>query len=152
MKLYNNPRTCTSCGYTIDQCLCGKPRNTSGDVVKFPNYNDLRNNNDYSLTGRVNRSDPETRKIMEELNPIDGENLDNFIQRTIIAEEKLCEYSMQHHMYGTKKAWACHTTSRYCFICTLVQFVNVHRMILETYPEPTKKKLKIGDDGQIYII
>ncbi len=123
--------TCSSCGFEKRFCMCGKKINTSGEHVMYQNYTDLRGiGSDYST---IRRSDPSGqklgRKFMEELMPVDKETLLNWYHRSEIAEDKLCEYSIQHHIYGTKKTWTCHDSSRYCFICTLVQYVNSHRII-----------------------
>lgn len=121
--------TCNGCGYEKRHCMCGRKRNTSGDYAAYQNYRDYRNINDYAMTARINRTSVEERKIMEELLPVDGELLTTYIKRSSVAEQKLTEHSIQHHLYGTKKVWACHTSSRYCFICTMAQYVNVHRAL-----------------------
>ncbi len=135
--------TCKSCGYENANCICKnnnqlgtiKNRNTSGETRLYQNYNDMRNTNDYAMTSRINRTSAEERKIMEELLPVDGELLTTYIQRTDIAESKLCEHSIQHHLFGTKRTWSCHTSSRYCFICTLAQYINVNRSLYNSLQE-----------------
>jgi hypothetical protein len=117
--------------------MCGRRKNTSGDYTAYNNYTDYRNTNDYAMTARISRTSSEDRKIMEELLPIDGEPILNFIQRTDIAESKLTQYSVQHHLYGTKRVWSCHTSSRYCFICTMAQYINVNRAIYKSLSEIT---------------
>lgn len=130
-----NEKTCTHCGFQRSQCVCGKKRNTSGDVALFNNYTDFRGTADYALTSRISRTNPSERKLMEELQPIDGEELTTFIKRTDIAEEKLNEYSIAQHLWLTKKGvWACHSGSRYCFICTLVQLNNCNKAFLSILP------------------
>lgn len=136
--------TCPHCDYPKRDCHCGRRKNTSGDYVAYNNYTDYRGTDNYAMTARINRGvSPEERHIMEELQPMDEELLSNYIKRTEIAEHNLCKYSIQHHLYGTKKVWACHTSSRYCFICVLVQFVNVTRAIFQFIGEEEAKKIVI---------
>jgi hypothetical protein len=139
--------TCQHCGYEKRNCMCGRKRNTSGDYVAYNNYTDYRNINDYAMTARINRTSAEDRKIMEELLPIDGEPLDNYIERTNIAEQKLTEHAIQHHLYGTKRVWSCHTSSRYCFICTMAQYINTTRSILMMMKDLEKTKYIINVDN-----
>lgn len=134
--------TCTHCGYLKEQCQCGKKRNTSGDVVMFNNYTDQRGTSDYSLTSKIGyASDDRIKpkmKLMDELHPIDGEKLLTYLKRTEIGEIELSTYSIAQHLWLTKKGvWACHSSSRYCFICNLVQFNNVNRAIFETLQQLT---------------
>lgn len=124
--------TCASCGYEKRNCMCGRPKNTSGEYTMYQNYKDFRNTPDYAMTARINRSSAEDRKIMEELLPTNNENVITFLQRSDLASSKLIEYSINHHLYGTKRVWSCHTTSRYCFICTLSQFLNILRSTLSS--------------------
>jgi hypothetical protein len=124
--------TCSSCGYEKSQCHCGRKRNSSGEYTAYNNYTDYRNTSDYSMTARINRTQSSDRKIMEELLPINGEPILTYLARTDIAETKLTEYSIQHHLYGTKRVWSCHTSSRYCFICTLAQYVNTNRTLFKS--------------------
>lgn len=119
--------TCPHCDYPKSDCHCGRKINTSGDYVAYNNYTDYRNTADYAMTARINRTSSEDRKIMEELLPVNGETVFNFLKRSDIAEQKLIEYSLQHHLYGTKRVWSCHTSSRYCFICNLSQYLNMLR-------------------------
>lgn len=127
--------TCPSCGYEKKNCMCGRKKNTSGDYVAYQNYTDYRNTNDYAMTQRINRGSSEERKIMEELLPVSGEKLTTFLKRTEIGEQKLIEHSIQHHLYGTKRVWSCHTSSRYCFICTTSQYLNVNRSLFISLQE-----------------
>lgn len=127
------------------QCVCGKKRNTSGGVVAYSNYRDMRYTDDYAMTSRINRTSAEERKIMEELLPIDGESLDNFVKRTAIAEQKLVEHAVAHHLYGTKRVWSCHTTSRYCFICTMAQFIECTRAILMSFQNVEDVLIRVDD-------
>jgi len=126
--------TCKSCGYEMKYCICGKKKNSSGDVQLYQNYNDYREASyqNYAVTSKINRTTREERKIMEELSPVDGELLSTYLKRTEIAEHELIQYSIHYHLYGTRKgAWACHTGSRYCFICSTAQYLNVNRAIYE---------------------
>ncbi len=112
--------------------MCGRKKEISTNEYRmFNNYTDYRNlgHNDYAMTSRINRSSASERKIMEEFHPIHEETLTNYLKRTDIAENKLCEYGINHHLFGTKKTWSCHESSRYCFICTFAQYINTHRAI-----------------------
>ncbi len=125
-------KTCTHCGFTRSECICGKKRNTSGDVVAYQNYTDYRGFSDYATTRRISQAESK-QKYMEELHPLQSENLSAFFQRTQTHIQQLNEYSIQHHLVGTKKgAWQCHTSSRYCFICVQVQLTNLLTSIIET--------------------
>lgn len=140
--------TCSGCGYEKKNCMCGRKKNTSGEYAMYQNYTDFRNSNDYAMTARINRTSSEDRKFMEELMPVNGELLITYIQRSEIAEQKLIEHSIQHHLYGTKRVWACHTSSRYCFICTMAQFLNVNRAmftLLPTIRNLENIKIKVDD-------
>ncbi len=97
----------------------------------YTNYNDYRNDSNapYSMTARINRSPEIARKFMEELQPVNDEMLTNFYTRTEIAEKELVSYGIHQHLYGTKRVWSCHTSSRYCFICTKAQYIDIHRSI-----------------------
>lgn len=139
--------TCKSCGYENKHCICNQenqhgtiyPRNTSGNKRMYQNYTNYgaKEYDDYSRTSRIHKQNPQERKIMEELHPIDGELLITFLQRSEIAEQKLTEYSYNQHIYNTSKTWSCHTTSRYCFICVMLQYVNVNRALFENLQEIT---------------
>lgn len=117
-------KTCQSCGYTMEHCECGRKKNTSGSTVKYQNYQSYPQESDYAMTQRISRTSHEEIKIMQELNPVDGEPLETYLKRKSIAEAKLTEYAITHHLYGTKRAWSCHTSSRYCFICTMAQLID----------------------------
>lgn len=132
--------TCPHCDYPRSDCHCGRKKNTSGQYVAYNNYTDYRNINDYAMTARINRTSAEDRKIMEELLPMDNEPLDNYIQRSAIAEQKLTEHAIQHHLYGTKRVWSCHTSSRYCFICTMAQYININRSLFMMLKDLEKTK------------
>ncbi len=139
--------TCDTCGYEKRNCMCGRKKNTSGEYVMYQNYKDFRKIDDYAMTARINRTQTEDRKIMEELQPMDGEFLSNYIKRTELAEQKLIEYSINHHLYGTKRVWSCHTSSRYCFICTMAQYLQNNRSILLSLEKSTERyQIKIKDD------
>ncbi len=131
-------RTCTHCGFAMYECTCGKKRNTSGEVVAYQNYTDYRGFSDYATTRRITHEENK-QKYMEELHPLSGETLLAFFKRTQTHIQQLNEYSIQHHLVGTKKgAWQCHTSSRYCFICVQVQLTNLLCSIIETLPQLRK--------------
>ncbi len=128
--------TCPSCGYEKVHCICNNRnqagttnlRNTSGQTRKFQNYQNYSDHDDYAETSRIYRGSDE-EKFMAEFYPIDGETMDIYIARTQLAEEKLIEHSMYKHIFGGRKPWPSHTSTRYCPVCTLCQFVNIHRDI-----------------------
>ncbi len=72
---------------------------------------------------------------MEELIPVDNEEILTFIKRTDIAESKCLKYGYNHHLHGTKRVWSCHTSSRYCFICTMCQLLETNRAIAYSLPK-----------------
>ncbi len=137
--------TCQSCGYEKKHCICNAKdtygtihlRNTSGKRRMYQNYSNYHSKDyeDYSRTSAIRPQNVQERKIMEELHPINNELLITFIERTAKAEEKLTEYALNHHVYGTSKTWSCHTTSRYCFICVMSQFIDVNRALYESLQE-----------------
>ncbi len=126
--------TCTSCGYERVHCICYNQnqhgtthrRNTSGETTKYQNFQNYQNHDDYAETSRIYRNSDE-KKFMEEFYPIDKENLATYLARTSIAEEKIIEHSMYKHIYSGRKPWPSHTSTRYCPVCTLCQFVNIWR-------------------------
>jgi hypothetical protein len=140
-------KTCDHCGYDRVHCQCGRKRNTTGDPIKFQNYEDMRSSSDYAMTSRIRRADPQQRKIMEELMPVDEELLLTYIKRTDIATNELCKYGVHQHLFGTKREWSCHTTSRYCFICTMAQFIDTMRGILTMIPQEKLSDLHIQVDN-----
>jgi len=116
------------------ECTCGKKRNTSGEVVAYQNYTDYRGFSDYATTRRTAQADHK-QKYMSELHPLNNESLLSFFDRTQTHIQQLNEYSIQHHLVGTKKgAWQCHTSSRYCFICVQVQLANLLQSVIENLP------------------
>ena len=135
--------TCPHCGYEKKHCICDEGnqrgtihrRSTDGTIRKYNNYTDYREVDDYAMASRINRTDPAKRKIMEELHPHDGESLHSFLERSDTASQKVAEHGIYHHLFGTKKTWACHTTSRYCFICVLAQENECYRMLFQSLRE-----------------
>lgn len=132
--------TCASCGYEKIHCICHNKnqygtiynRNTSGERRKYQNYQDYEsdNYNDYSQTSRISSRDIE-RKFMDEFFPVTNETLDIYYARTAIATHELIESSMYKHIYGGRKPWPSHTSSRYCPICVLCQQVETYRQLIE---------------------
>jgi hypothetical protein len=135
--------------------MCGRKRNTSGDYQLYSNYIDYRGTDDYAVTARINRSSAEERKLVEELSPVDGELLITFIERTSLGIEKVCENGIKHHLFGTKKVWACHTSSRYCFICVMAQYVStlgaLWITLREVMPEEEVRRYHINVDNSAEI-
>ncbi len=124
--------TCSSCGYEKIHCICHNQsqagtiyaRNTSGETGKYQHFENYSNNpDDYSETARIYRHSNE-QKFMEEFYPQENEELSTYISRTATATNKLIEHSMHKHIYGGRKPWPSHTSTRYCPVCTLCQFVN----------------------------
>lgn len=147
--------TCNGCGYQKSECMCGRKKNTSGEYTMYQNYKDFRNEPDYAMTARINRTSSEDKKMLTELMPMDGEFLLNYLERSDIGESQLNQYAINHHLYGTKRVWSCHTSSRSCFICTIVQFNNSNRAILSTLKDIInleKIKIHINYDDQTPII
>lgn len=136
--------TCSGCGFQRKDCICGKRRNTSGSVVAYSNYNDLRGAADYSTTRRTLRETERT--YFQELLPVNDEELITYFERTSQQAQKLIEHSIFHHLYGTKQTWSCHTSTRYCFICTLCQQVETLRQITKAIPEPLIKNMRFRID------
>ncbi len=129
--------TCDSCGYEKMFCICDNAkqrmhqtgaRNTSGDIVRQP-YLNYQAEDDYS---RHQHYDPNSyeRKFMEEFYPVEAEELTTYISRTNIASTKIVQSSVYKHLYGGKKVWPCHTTTRYCPVCILAQQVEIRRKII----------------------
>jgi len=134
--------TCEHCNYEKMFCICNNnklrnyntgKRNTSGDLVRPP-YQNYQEQDDYSRHQHYQANDME-RKFMQEFFPIDKENLTNYISRTNLAAEKCIESSIYKHLYGGKKPWPSHTTSRYCPICILAQQVEQLRQLIISISE-----------------
>lgn len=147
--------TCNGCGFQKRHCECGRKRNTSGDVVKYSNYSNWKDDmNPYSMTSpKMYQRDAESNKYFTEILPILNEEVQIWIERTASHTVKLTEYSRNHHIYGTKRTWSCHDSSRYCFICTLCDFVDILRSMaisfLNIYPKPPLYwAISISDSGQ----
>ncbi len=134
--------TCDHCNYEKMFCVCNNnklrnyntgKRNTTGDLVRPP-YQNYSEQDDYTRRQHYQSNDME-RKFMQEFFPINGEPLTNYISRTNLSSEKIIESSVHKHLYGGKKVWPCHTTSRYCPICILAQQVEQLRQIITTLAE-----------------
>ncbi len=148
--------TCTHCGFEREKCQCGKKRNSSGDITKFShyvNYQDERNM--FSMSSpQMYQRDVEANKFFDEILPIDKELVSVWVERTSSHTVKLTEYSRNQHIYGTKRTWSCHDSSRYCFICTLCDFVDVLRMMaisildLDLSTKPLVWSVLSGQDGR----
>ncbi len=126
--------TCPSCGYARTFCICGRKRNTTGDVQKFQNYQDYTTDGDnYAMTAKFKRPlDKHEKKFLEELNPVNGESLITYMKRSDLSASNVCGYGHSQHLWGTSKGeWACHRTSRYCFICTQIQHIQMLRIMIQ---------------------
>jgi len=145
--------TCDNCGYEKMFCICNNSRtrssntgkrNTSGDLVRPP-YQNYQDQDDYSRHQHYDPSSTE-RKYMQEFYPIDKEPVSTYISRTNTASQKVIESSIYKHLYGGKKVWPCHTTTRYCPVCILAQQVEALRQIviaLSTTQDMSKLLLKV---------
>ncbi len=147
-------QTCPSCGYARTFCICGRKRNSSGDVQKFQNYQDYTNDADnYAMTAKFKRPlDKHEKKFMEELNPVNGEELQTYIKRSDLSALNLCGYAHSQHLWGTSKGeWACHRTSRNCFICSLIQHIQILRIMSQAvHPFTPKLRFNIQVDNETH--
>lgn len=124
--------------------MCGRKKNVAGEYQVYQNYQNYREQSyqDYAVTKRTARNQEVERKFMKEFSPLDKENLYSYLKRTDVAMNEVIKFATHHHLYGTSKgAWQCHTATRYCFICTLTQLLNVNRTILSAieHIEPIQK-------------
>ncbi len=102
----------------------------------------------YALTSSINRQEERSAvKHMEALFPTDGEQLSSWTRRTARDSMELTENARYHHIHGTSKTWACHTSSRYCFICVLCDFVDILRTMALSFPEGGIWSLSLDDQG-----
>ncbi len=103
----------------------------------------------YALTQSINRQEErDAVKHMSSLFPVDGEKLDSWVRRTARDTLELTENARYHHIHGTSKTWACHTSSRYCFICVLCDFVDILRcQALSMSDKGGLWKLSLDDQG-----
>ncbi len=111
--------------------------------MKYSNYTDYSSEqNMYAMHSTVRARDIEALKYMEELFPEENEPMENWIRRTARHVHKLVEYAHHQHVYGTKRTWSCHESSRYCFICVLCQCLENLRNCSMDMMEHTKSPLK----------
>ncbi len=101
----------------------------------------------YALTSNINRQeDSSAVKHFSSLFPVEGEKLQSWVRRTARDTLELTENARYHHIHGTSKTWACHTSSRYCFICVLCDFVDILRsMALSCEKEGGYWKLSLDE-------
>ncbi len=127
-------------------------------MMKYSNYTDFSSEqNMYAMHTPIRAKDIEQLKYMEELFPEEQEHLDTWLRRTARHVHKLTEYAYHQHIYGTKRTWACHASSRYCFICVMSQLLqNLRNMALDIMdyiqtPLMWVKEIEkdIGDRGSI---
>ncbi len=135
-------------------------RNTSGEEVKF-NYYDNSNyysKDSYARTSPLNKNEREQTKEakqMAEFLPVHEEYVTSWMRRSASASHKLTEHARYHHIFGTSKTWACHTSSRYCFICELCNFLDMMRTLilsLTTLTDLSKLQWSVNesDEGTKY--
>ncbi len=122
-------------------------------TLKYSNYTDYSTQeNMYAMHSTVRARDVEALKYMEELFPEENEPLEVWIRRTARHVHKLVEYAHHQHVYGTKRTWSCHQSSRYCFICVMAQMLetirNVSMDLLDVVDKPLKF-VKIGDEFRL---
>lgn len=122
--------TCAHCGYENRHCQCNEqPEKYPSGYFNY--YGNTWSRDNFAITSRIQRHTEAERKFMEELLPIDKEDVKTYLERSDIAMQKLIEHSIWYHLYGTKKGvWPCHSSSRYCFICNLAQFVEINRTFM----------------------
>lgn len=128
-------------------------RNSSGDLVKFNYYTDYtKEKNLYAMTSSIHQQQQRNEiKHNNDILPIDRESLNIWLKRTIKSSMDLTEYSRNQHIHGTTKTWACHTSSRYCFICTLCDFVDILRIMahgLEDLGTSMQWSISVDEDGE----
>jgi len=126
--------------------------------VKYTNYTDYSTEqNMYAMHKPIRSKDTEQMKYFEELFPEEEEELETWLRRTARHVHKLTEYAYHQHIYGTKRTWSCHESSRYCFICTLSNLLQNYRNMAQDMHQHIKTPLKwvrtttedIGDRGTI---
>jgi len=111
--------------------------------MKYTNYTDYSEEKSmYAMHTATRARDVEAMKYFEELYPENGEHLDTWIRRSARHVHKLSEYAYHQHIYGTKRTWSCHESSRYCFICTMASFIEVLRNMAMDMLEHLKEPLK----------
>ncbi len=117
--------------------------------MKYHNYTDYsQEQNMYAMHKTLRQNEDEHMKYFEELFPEPDEPLETWLRRTARHVHKLVEYSQHQHVYGTKRTWSCHASSRYCFICTLCNMLDTIRNVsLDMLPcVTTPLKFVIVDD------
>ncbi len=119
--------------------------------MKYSNYTDYsQENNMYAMHTTAQARDIEQLKYFEELFPEENEPLETWLRRTARHVHKLVEYSQHQHVYGTKRTWSCHASSRYCFICTLCSMLENIRNVSMDMLEHTNQPLKFTRINDIY--
>ncbi len=119
--------------------------------MKYSNYTDYsKEENMYAMHTTVRARDIEHLKYFEELFPEEQEPLEIWLRRTARHVHKLVEYAQHQHVYGTKRTWSCHESSRYCFICTLCSMVENIRNTSMDMLEHVKIPLKFERIGDTY--
>ncbi len=126
-------------------------RNTSGDKVQFNYWTDYTDKKDmFAMTSSITRQQSRQEiKHNPAILPMDNEELKTWLQRTIKESIDLTEYSRYHHITGTTKTWACHTSSRYCFICVLCDFVDILRIMadgIQKNPQKFRWSITLAED------
>ncbi len=97
------------------------------------------------MTAKFKRPlDKHEKKFLEELNPVNGEELATYLKRSDLSASNVCGYGHSQHLWGTSKGeWACHRTSRYCFICTQIQHIQILRIAIQAiYAQNPKTSLR----------
>ncbi len=119
------------------------------DLSNYTDYSTEENM--YAMHTPTRAIDVERLKYFEEIFPVDGEENESWVRRTAVHIHKLTEYAYHHHIYGTKRKWACHESSRYCFICTLCNIIEVIRNMsmdmIELYPDE-HLRWKLSNDAK----
>ncbi len=129
-------------------------RNTSGDKVQFNYWEDWSTKKDlYAMTAsNVRAEEAGSVRHSTQLLPVDGERLQKWISRCARDSMELTERARYHHIHGTSKTWACHSSMRSCFICETCDYVDILRcmavsMLLIDGIPPLIWHLTLDDQG-----
>lgn len=128
-------RTCPHCGYEINQCRCGTGEAGTTPTIpgKFNYYQDYsKDDTPYARTSPIQRNSGVV-KHFPELSPLNDESVTIWAERIDRKAHDLTQHARWYHLYGTRKApWPCHSTTMYCFICTLCDLVDNMRHYIDS--------------------
>lgn len=128
---------CNACSNPIQYCRCGRGRNTDGSHKEYHQWDGWSSTaeEEFSTTSRIFRRNPDEAHLMEEIIPIPNEELLTYVQRAYSSRRRQVEYLMHRHIYGTKRTWPCHTTTRTCPVCAMCQIANVSDSLIKALIE-----------------